>query len=312
MLTRRTFMFAAAAAGFTGMHLTQAKTRTPPARALGLQLYMLDAELQQDFAGTLKAVSEIGYTQVELAGLHGRSSSEWKDALRRARLACVSLHAPLKAAEGEPAFNNLDALTAFATELGCQHVVCGMPKLPAAVTKKSGDAQAFAAALRAMKLQEWKPHADFLNKTGKQLQSAGMTFAYHNHNLEFVQHGKETAYDYLLRTTDPELVKMQLDVAWMVAGRRDPLYYLGKHKDRFSSLHVKDLAPGANDIMRLMPSDVGEGIVDWSRVIPAALDVGVQFLFVEQEPPYAHSPLHSAKTAYTHLRSLPALAAPVS
>ncbi|HEY0265425.1 MAG TPA: hypothetical protein VGC16_01655 [Rhizomicrobium sp.] len=53
-----------------------------------------------------------------------------------------------------------------------------------------------------------------------------MSFAYHNHNLEFRKIGDVVPYDMLLQETDPSLVQMEMDIGWVVAGGADPVAYL--------------------------------------------------------------------------------------
>ena len=45
---------------------------------IGLQLYSVRDAMEKDFAGTIKAVAEMGYDQVEFAGLFGHSAEEVK------------------------------------------------------------------------------------------------------------------------------------------------------------------------------------------------------------------------------------------
>ena len=59
--------------------------------------------------------------------------------------------------------------------------------------------------------------------------------------MEFRSYDGVVAYDELLRLTDPKLVTMELDIAWVVTAGADPVKYLRKHEDRISLLHVKEV-----------------------------------------------------------------------
>ena len=59
---------------------------------VGLQLYGVRNSMKEDFEGTLKAVSEMGYEYVEFAGYYGKTSDEIKDLLNKYGLKCVSVH----------------------------------------------------------------------------------------------------------------------------------------------------------------------------------------------------------------------------
>src|SRR6202161_2423895 len=61
---------------------------------IGLQLYTVGDDLKRDFAGTLAAVSKIGYRSVELAGLADHTVEDWRGALDRMQLKCPSIHVP--------------------------------------------------------------------------------------------------------------------------------------------------------------------------------------------------------------------------
>ena len=43
-----------------------------------------------------------------------------------------------------------------------------------------------------------------------------MGFAYHNHDFEFIDHGGENGYNIIMRETDPALVKLQMDLYWVM------------------------------------------------------------------------------------------------
>ncbi|OYV73350.1 MAG: hypothetical protein B7Z72_02730 [Gemmatimonadetes bacterium 21-71-4] len=60
-------------------------------RAIGLQLYTVRTEMAKDVEGTLAAVAAIGYREVELAGLFGRSPTDVRAMLDRHGLAAPAL-----------------------------------------------------------------------------------------------------------------------------------------------------------------------------------------------------------------------------
>lgn len=56
---------------------------------------------------------------------------------------------------------------------------------------------------------DYKRLVDVLNNAGETSQKAGIQFCYHNHNFEFKKYEDTTAYDYLLKSVDPKLVKFE-------------------------------------------------------------------------------------------------------
>jgi sugar phosphate isomerase/epimerase len=76
--------------------------------------------------------------------------------------------------------------------------------------------------LSQLTLDDFKRMADKANQIGQKAKEAGLQYAYHNHNFEFKDYGGQTGYDLLLKETDPELVKLELDCGWMTIGGQDP------------------------------------------------------------------------------------------
>src|SRR5690349_7286195 len=75
MLRREFLRVTAAAAGAAAVGTSAVWSRLAHAaahRPIGLQLFTVMANLEQDFEGTLKAVAQIGYKEVETIGAFGR------------------------------------------------------------------------------------------------------------------------------------------------------------------------------------------------------------------------------------------------
>ena len=72
--------------------------------------------------------------------------------------------------------------------------------------------------------------ADRFNKAGAMAARAGLQFFYHNHDFEFTnkQADGSPVYDILLEETDPNLVKFELDLFWIIEGGENPLDYLSR------------------------------------------------------------------------------------
>jgi sugar phosphate isomerase/epimerase len=61
-----------------------------------------------------------------------------------------------------------------------------------------------------------------------------------------------------------------------------------------------------NTQLRMDPSDVGSGKLDWKRLLPAAHAAGVRNFFLEQEPPFVTSRLDAARAGFAFLSALEA------
>jgi sugar phosphate isomerase/epimerase len=136
-----------------------------------------------------------------------------------------------------------------------------------------------------------------LNKTAEQAKKAGLQFAYHNHDAEFKAVEGKIPYDLFLAETDPNLVKMELDLAWVVKGGTDPVELFKKHPGRFPLWHVKDLDKERNNILPL-----GEGTIDFKPIFKAASTAGMKYIFIEHDMPA--DPFKSIQTSIKNLKQL--------
>jgi sugar phosphate isomerase/epimerase len=256
---------------------------------IGLQLYSVAAELQADFAGTLKQVAAIGYTQVEFAGFGSRSAAEIRQAIDAAGLKGIGAHYSVSDLEPDAA-----KAIAYAHDLGLHYMICSFPKI------------ADPAGPPAITLDDWKWNADFFNRIGEATRKASIRFGYHNHNVDFRRFGSETGLDALIRMTDPTLVTLEMDCGWVAAAGEDPVHYLTAYPDRFRLLHVKDVRPGfpPNTNMKIETAELGRGVLDWKRIFAAAKQAGVTRYYVELEPPHRRAALDEVRANYDFLRRL--------
>ena len=70
---------------------------------LGVQLWSVNAEIQQDFDGTLRKLAALGYQRVESAGLHGHTPEAFRKGVEAAGLRCDSAHVSMPALQADPA-----------------------------------------------------------------------------------------------------------------------------------------------------------------------------------------------------------------
>src|SRR6266566_5180302 len=256
---------------------------------IGLQLYTVRNELKHDFENTLARVAEIGYREVEFAGLLDHSPRAVRAALDGAGLAGVSSHADFKSL-GDPLPKILDG----ARTIGQKYIVC--PWIDEEIRKQPDG---------------WKHAAETFNRAGEVSQKAGIQFAYHNHWFEFLPVNGKLPYDILLEECDPKLVKMELDLCWITLGGQDPVKYFDRYPGRFPLVHVKDLtsvppitAAGEQnfgDSMKEM-TEVGSGVIDWKRIFAHSEKAGIKHYFVEHDNPKA--PFDSIRTSYQYLERL--------
>ncbi len=253
---------------------------------VGLQLYTVRKQADKDLGGTLHAVAEIGYKEVELPDFYKKKASEIRNSLDAAGLTCPSAHymtADLR--------TGLDKQIEYAKEVGLSYMVC-----------------AFLLPPERKTLDDYHRLADFFNKVGEQIQKAGLQFCYHAHNFEYTTFDGVVAFDDLLKHTDPNLFKIELDCYWMTRAGRDPVAYIKQYPGRFPLMHIKDMKPGHPPTTDLKKggdafTEVGRGSIDWKRIFGAATEGGLKHYFVEQDF-CERPPLESAKISFEYLHNL--------
>ncbi len=273
---------------------------------LGIQLYSLGAELDADFNGTLQQVAAIGYKDVELAQTYGKSAAELRAAFSDLGLVCRSAH--MWDFRQTP-----QQFMDFAKEVGAGYVVTSFnppPHMVVGLATENPDFGVLLRALESMTADDYKKSAEVANSLGEEAQKRGLVYAYHNHNLEFIQFDGETAIELILRESNPATVKFELDCGWAAAAGFDPVELMKRYSDRVRLLHIKGFKPGAPSLKmtgegKPIPTELKRGLVDYKSVFTQAEQVGVVHCFVEQEPPFVEmSAMETVKADFEYLRSL--------
>lgn len=264
----------------------------PSVKRPGIQLYTINEAMRVDPAGSLKRLRQIGFQEVESAGFGGLSAKQFRGLLDDAGVSCPSAHLQFDMDNLGRTFEDAHALGAtYAVSSIMRSLVLG-PEAPRDALKSG------------MSLEEAKRTAELANRIGASAHRAGLQFAYHNHNFEFVdQGGGAIGYTLLLQETDPKLVKFQIDCGWMIFAGHDPVQYFQKYSQRFPLIHVKDFLPRANGDPEMRGAELGHGTVDYRPIFAAGAKAGLQHYFVEQEGPFARmSPVEAAQVDYDYLR----------
>jgi len=280
-MNRREFLSSSLATviAFGGRHLHGQATTRP----IGLQMYTVRKQAEQNLPAVLQAISKIGYQEVELYwNLYSHPAPE----LRR-MLADHGLRAP----SGHIDYKGFERKLDYARALGLDYVVC--PMLPKRMWNS---------------LDGFKRAADQFNRWGEKSRQAGMRFGFHNHNYEFRRFGDVTGFDTIVDRTDPKLVWLELDCYWITQAGHDPAEMLKQYGSRVRMIHIKDRKPGFPPSQQLNSSaehftEVGTGTIDWPAVLGAAQKAGVEHYFVEQDSA-DRPPLESIAISYGNLRSL--------
>lgn len=282
-ISRRQF-FGRSAAGITAAgYLAAAASKLsadPLGMPVGFQSWSVQQLLQKDFDGTLKMMVESGFQSMELCsppsysrygfgGLVKLKASELRDKIKNAGLICESCHYQWTELK-----TSLDERVAYAKELGLKQMILSTFELPRKAT-----------------LDDWRKNADELNKLGARAKAAGMQLGFHNHDNEFKELDGVLIYDELLKVFDPDLVKLQFQVAVISLGYEADKYFT-KHPGRFISLHLVDWLPSEKKQVA-----VGQGAIDMKKLFTAAKTGGVQNYYLEM-------PLELMKPSVPYLKAL--------
>ena len=127
-------------------------------------------------------------------------------------------------------------------------------------------------------VDDYRRAAGELNGIAEKTKAAGIQMGFHNHHMEFEKRGDVLIYDAILDELDPELVKMQFQVAVVNIGYKAADYFR-KYPGRFISAHMADWSPEKETEV-----PIGKGMVDWADLIEASRTGGVQNFFVEMDP----------------------------
>jgi sugar phosphate isomerase/epimerase len=281
--SRRNFVVRSAAA-LSAAHLLLGREALR-ASNLGVQLYTVRSTIGANPLGILKAIQDIGYSEVEAT--YATLDQIWP-ALKETKLKPVSVH--LDTALFFEGGAKLDSAIADVKQRGFEYVV--LPYIP---PEQRGGSEAF------------KKLADALNKSGEKAKAAGLTLCYHNHAFEFEPLQGTTGLAMLMKETQKGLVWLELDVFWASVAGHDPAELLKTYANRIALVHLKDKASGTavqynERVSKETFKEVGNGTIDFAAVLAAAKKASVKHYFVEQDQTLG-DPLESLRESYKYLSS---------
>lgn len=237
-------------------------------RNTGLALYTIRDAMSKDPAAALAEAASIGFDWVEAADhrdmkFYGLAPKEFGKLVKKTGMVPLSSHSQILPENHEQMIDD-------AAEAGMKYIM--LPSLPRDWSNT---------------LDGYQRSADFFNKAGEKCRKAGITFGFHNHQIEFQEINGRVPYDVLLENTDPKLVTFELDLAWITAAGKDPVAYFRKYPGRFEVWHMKDLSPEKQD------ATLGEGIIDFKPIMAEEKTAGMKYWFLEQDNCRTHTPMES-------------------
>ena len=257
---------------------------------IGLQLYTLRDIIAKDVPGVFGQISKAGYSELEMFGLaagntfFGHPVKKISELLKENNLTSPSGHYMpedflFKNGNGDDVKNLCDV----AHELGNQYII-----IP------------WMSEEKRKNIDQYKVLAERLNRAGEIVKKANLQLAYHNHDFEFADYNGEHGYDILLNKTDSDLVKMEMDLYWVVRAGYDPIALFKSNPGRFHLWHVKDMSKTD----KTQNTEICNGVLDFKNIFKSAKLAGVKHFIVEQETNYAPDYYGSITTSNKEVKKL--------
>ncbi len=245
------------------------------AKSYGAQLYTVRIALEKDFEGSLCSVAQIGYSEVEFAGLYGRDPIKVRALLNRYNLQAVASHADWRQLRDDPQQTVRDTKS-----LGARYLVL-----------------AWLPPEERQTLAQWRWWIGHLNKVGAIAALEGVALLYHAHDFEYQPIDGIRPIDLLQEQLDPKFVNFEMDIYWTVKGGGDPVALLRQYPGRFPLAHVKDMQKDSPGM-----ADVGDGRIDFAAIFSAAGSRDFLHKFVERDE--AVEPFETLRRSLKHLKSI--------
>jgi sugar phosphate isomerase/epimerase len=288
-IDRRSFILQSSAL-LSALALPGFANAAPPKYKMGLQLFTVRKPLADDLVGSLKTISAIGYEDSETYGFdpaqgtyYGMKAASFRQLLADNKMITTSGHYDFTKYFDKPdedMMRYVDKCIEGAHALGQRYIT--WPWLDPAFRTR----------------QNFKLLTGKLNSIGERINKSGLGFAYHNHDFEFVDYNGETGYDIIMRETDPVLVKLQMDLYWVMhSSKLSPSELFKKQPGRFVMWHIKDMDKVSRDY-----SELGNGSIDFTVILPEASRAGLQYYYIEQGGNFAKDPMQSIADSATYFK----------
>lgn len=257
---------------------------------LGYQLYSIRDEMAKDPVETLKRLKTMGYQDFEHYGFdpkeltyYGFETKEFKSIIDDLSLSISSGHYPF----ANYFMDSDDVLLGYvnkciegALNMNSQYIV--WPWL----------------APENRNIEDYKKLSHKLNLIGERVTNSGLGFAYHNQGYEFKDFNGENGFNIIANETDSNLVKLQLDMYWIMhEGISTPKQLIDKHPGRFAMWHIKDMHKVSLDY-----TELGNGSIDYTKELPDPDKSGLQYFYIEQGGNFAINSTRSASDSAKYFK----------
>jgi sugar phosphate isomerase/epimerase len=225
------------------------------------QLFTLREFLKTEEAieDTFKKVKAMGYNAIQVSGVGVVDFNFIKKAADKEELAICATHIPFNRL-----LSDFDGVVKQHKLWECKYV--GIGSMPDSYRQNKEGYIDFARTASTL---------------GKKLLEEDLQLIYHNHDFEFRKFHNISGMDILMNNSDMNTLNFEIDTYWVQSGGGSPEAWVRKVKDRMRVVHFKDMC--IDDNGKQIMTEVGEGNLDWTQIIKACDDIGVQWAAVEQD-----------------------------
>ena len=266
-----------------------AASKNKKKKMVGIQLYSVRDDMDKDPVGSLTQLSKMGYVYVEHANYVGRkfygfSAPEFRKILDGLGLKMISGHTVMEKEHWDETKKDFSDSWKYTVE-------------DAAVLGQKWVISPWMDETMRTNYEDFKRYMDVFNKSGELCKKSGMKFGYHNHDFEFSQQlNGEKLFDIMMKSMDPNLVAMQLDIGNLYNGGAVALDVMNQFPGRFEIIHVKDEIEAKGGTEKYESTILGEGIVNAQEVVDLATKKGgTNCYIIEQESYGDKTPMNCAQ-----------------
>lgn len=253
-----------------------------PKYKLGYQLYSVNDDMNKDPLGTLTSLKAMGYQDFEIYGFDPEKGTYY--GIPAADLKKQLDDMDLSATSGHYGFSDFMTKSEDDLKYYVDQVIIGAKALHTPYITWPWLAPEFR------NLEGFKAMTEKLNLIAEQVTAAGLGFAYHNHGYEFQDRGGDSGYAIVLRSTDPDKVKLQMDMYWVMhEGISTPKKMVSEQPGRYVMWHIKDMDKVTRDY-----TELGNGSINYLEVLPDPEVSGLEYFYIEQGGNFTHSAMQSA------------------
>ena len=258
---------------------------------LGYQVYSIRDRMVKDPVGTLKELKAMGYEDFETYGfdadtnkIYGYTPQDFKAILNEMELTVSSGHYGLSAfmdASDDELRRYVDACISAASVMDNKYITWPFIEEP------------------YRNLDGYSLLAKKLKIIGQQISETDLGFAFHNHGYEFADLGNGlTGYDIIADRTDPQQVKFQMDMYWVMhQGKTTPKELVAKYPGRYVMWHIKDMHKVSRDY-----TELGNGSINYHEILPDPVSTGLEYFYIEQGGNFTENSTASAAASAAYFK----------